>query len=155
MAERSHLVRMHVKNIGCIGNEGLTVELDEIVCLVGSNNSGKTTVLRAYELAVKQAELKRDEFNFNSGGNPASVELWIHIPKAAANVDEKWKEEKYGLLLVRSKWEWPIEGGKPVRSTWDPVESAYADDGKASGLDNVFNSRLPRSEEHTSELQSR
>ena len=144
MAERSHLVRMHVKNIGCIGNDGLTVELDEIVCLVGSNNSGKTTVLRAYELAVKQTELKKDEFHFKAGGNPASVELWIHIPKAAANVDEKWKEEKDGLLLVRSKWEWPIEGGKPVRSTWNPDENAYAADGKASGLDNVFNSRLPQ-----------
>ncbi|MBS9341229.1 AAA family ATPase, partial [Neisseria elongata] len=50
--ERSHLVRMHIKNIGCIGNDGLTVELDDIVCLVGANNAGKTTVLRAYELAV-------------------------------------------------------------------------------------------------------
>ena len=144
MAERSHLVRMHVKNIGCIGNDGLTVELDEIVCLVGSNNSGKTTILRAYELAVKQAELKPDEFNFNANGNPASVELWIHIPQAAANVDEKWKEVKDELLLVRSKWEWPLAGGKPTRSTWDPVEKEYADDGKASGLDNVFNSRLPQ-----------
>lgn len=144
MAERSHLVRMHIKNIGCIGNDGLTVELDEIVCLVGSNNAGKTTVLRAYELAVKQAELKSDDFNRDSDGNAASVELWVHIPKAAANVDEKWKEEKDGLLLVRSKWEWPISGGKPARSTWDPIAEEYAENGKASGLDTVFNSRLPQ-----------
>ena len=44
MTERSRLVRMHIKNIGCIGDDGLTVELDDIVCLVGANNSGKTTV---------------------------------------------------------------------------------------------------------------
>lgn len=144
MAERSHLVRMHVKNIGCIGNDGLTIELDEIVCLVGANNAGKTTVLRAYELAVKQAELKLEDFNRNSNGNPASVELWVHIPKAAANVDEKWKEETDGLLLVRSKWEWPTSGGKPTRTTWDPETQEYAEDGKASGLDTVFNSRLPQ-----------
>ncbi len=144
MAERSHLVRMHVKNIGCIGNDGLTIELDEIVCLVGANNAGKTTVLRAYELAVKHAELKIEDFNRNSNGNPASVELWVHIPKAAANVDEKWKEELDGLLLVRSKWEWPINGGKPTRTTWDPETNEYAEDGKASGLDTVFNSRLPQ-----------
>lgn len=144
MAERSHLVRMHVKNIGCIGNDGLTIELDEIVCLVGANNAGKTTVLRAYELAVKQAELKPEDFNRNSNGNSASVELWVHIPKAAANVDEKWKEESDGLLLVRSKWEWPTNGGKPTRTTWDPEAKEYADDGKASGLDTVFNSRLPQ-----------
>lgn len=78
MAERSHLVRMSIKNIGCIGNEGLTVELDEIVCLVGANNAGKTTVLRAYELAVKQAELKSEDFNRNANGSPAVVELWVH-----------------------------------------------------------------------------
>nr|WP_315465678.1 AAA family ATPase [uncultured Rhodoferax sp.] len=144
MAERSHLVRMHVKNIGCIGNDGLTIELDEIVCLVGANNAGKTTVLRAYELAVKQAELKPEDFNRNSNGNSASVELWVHIPKAAANVDEKWKEESDGLLLVRSKWEWPTNGGKPTRTTWDPEAKEYADDGRASGLDTVFNSRLPQ-----------
>lgn len=144
MADRSHLVRMHVKNIGCIGNDGLMIELDEIVCLVGANNAGKTTVLRAYELAVKQAELKLEDFNRNSNGNPATVELWVHIPKAAANVDEKWKVEADGLLLVRSKWEWPTIGGKPKRTTWDPEINDYAEDGKASGLDAVFNSRLPQ-----------
>jgi len=135
---------MYVKNIGCIGNDGLTIELDEIVCLVGANNAGKTTVLRAYELAVKQAELKLEDFNRNSNGNPAAVELWVHIPEAAANVDEKWKENVDGLLLVRSKWEWPTIGGKPTRTTWDPETKEYAEDGKASGLDTVFNSRLPQ-----------
>lgn len=144
MAERSNLVRMHVKNIGCIGNDGLTVELDEIVCLVGANNAGKTTVLRAYELAVTNAKLELKDFNRNSNGNPASVELWVHIPKAAANVAEEWKEESDDLLLVRSKWEWPIEGGSPTRTTWNPKIKEYAEDGKASGLDTVFNSRLPQ-----------
>jgi len=144
MAAISRLVRMHLKNIGCIGNDGLTVELDDIVCLVGANNSGKTTVLRAYELAVKQLDMKPEEFNRNSNGKPASVELWVHIPEKAANIDEKWKEASDGLLLVRSKWEWPTDGGKPTRTTWDPETNEYADDGKASGLDAVFNSRLPQ-----------
>ena len=145
MTERSHLVRMCVKNIGCIGNDGLTIELDEIVCLVGANNSGKTTVLRAYELAVKKLELKPEDFNRNANGNPACVELWVHIPIATANVDEKWKEKSEDdLLLVRSKWEWPIGGGKPIRTTWDPQTKEYAEDGKASGLDAVFSSRLPQ-----------
>ncbi|PLA39683.1 ATP-dependent endonuclease [Neisseria sicca] len=136
---------MHIKNIGCIGNDGLTVELDDIVCLVGANNAGKTTVLRAYELAVQQEKLDIKDFNCNANGKPATVELWVHIPKSAGNIDEKWKEETDdGLLLVRSKWEWPIEGGKPIRSTWDPEIQNYADDGKAAGLDTVFNSRLPK-----------
>jgi energy-coupling factor transporter ATP-binding protein EcfA2 len=142
--ERSHLVRMHVKNIGCIGNDGLTVELDDIVCLVGANNAGKSTVLRAYELAIRQEELKAEDLNWQAKNKPASVELWVHIPKGTANIDEKWKEPEGGLLLVRSKWEWPAEGGKSVRTTWDPVAGGYAVEGKAAGLDAVFNSRLPQ-----------
>ncbi|BFU59607.1 MULTISPECIES: AAA family ATPase [Rodentibacter] len=142
--ERSRLVRMHIQNIGCIGNEGLTVELDNIVCLVGANNAGKTTVLRAYELAIQQEKLKPGDINQNANGENAIVELWVHIPKNAGNIDEKWKEEEDGLLLVRSKWEWSAEGGKPIRTTWDPKENDYADDGKAAGLDTVFNSRLPK-----------
>lgn len=42
---------MTVRNVGCIGNEGVTVVLDDIVCLVGRDKSGKSTVLLAYELA--------------------------------------------------------------------------------------------------------
>ena len=76
------------------------VELDDIVCLVGANNAGKTTVLRAYELAVQQEKLDIKDFNCNANGKPATVELWVHIPKSAGNIDEKWKEETDdGLLL--------------------------------------------------------
>ena len=48
---RSKLVRITVRNIGCIGSDGVEIELDNVVCLVGKNNAGKSTILRAYELA--------------------------------------------------------------------------------------------------------
>lgn len=143
--DRSKLVKMRVVNFGCIDNEGLEIALDNIVCLVGPNNAGKSTALRAYEAAVTQANLTVDDINVKARtvGSPTTVELWIHIPKEAENIDEKWKEQIDGLLLVRSKWEWPSPG-KPIRTTWDPVTQEYATDGKAAGLDNVFNSRLPK-----------
>ncbi len=144
MSEQSRLVRMTIKNIGCIGGDGLTVELDNIVCLVGANNTGKSTVLRAYEAAVNQLPLSASDLNLDATGSVASVELWVHIPAGTANIDEKWKEADGNLLLVRSRWEWPTAGGKPSRTTWDPVSNEYAEDGKASGLDNVFNSRRPK-----------
>jgi putative ATP-dependent endonuclease of OLD family len=141
---RSYLVKLKVCNLGCIGPEGLEVSLDEIVCLVGANNTGKSTVLRAYEAAYFGANLTADEVSAKGAGQPATVELWVHIPQGAGNVDEKWKESVDGKLLVRSKWTWPAAGGKPVRTTWDPQTNEYAEDGKAAGLDAVFNSRLPR-----------
>src|SRR5271155_745299 len=140
---RSRLVRMHIVNLSCIGPEGLDIAMDNIVCLVGANNTGKSTVLRAYEAAVEMKPLLPEEFNIRAAQAPVSVELWIHIPDGAENIDNRWKEAREGLLLVRSKWEWNEPNTKPIRTTWDPQTGAYAENGKASGLDEVFNSRLP------------
>jgi hypothetical protein len=105
---------------------------------------GKSTVLRAYEAAVTGATLSEEEVSRTANGQPVTVELWVHIPLGAGNVDEKWKESTDEMLLVRSLWTWPPHGGKPIRQTWDPVNKEYADDEKAAGLDTVFYSRLPR-----------
>ena len=146
MAERSKLVRMRVVNLGCVGHEGLEVLLNNIICIVGANNSGKSTILRAYELAVgnETFAMERDLCKSVPDG-PATVEIWVHIPQNTPNIAEKWKSPENDLLLVRSKWEWSKEGDwKRKRFTWDPEISDYAEDGNASGLDTVFNSRLPQ-----------
>lgn len=140
----SKLVKMRIVNFGCFGSDGVEISLDNIVCLVGPNNVGKSTVLRAYEAAVSSCDLKPEDIYAGANGLSASVELWIHIPAGAENIDEKWKEHKGEMLLVRSKWEWPGTGGKPSRATWDPERGEYAQDTKASGLDTVFSSRLPQ-----------
>lgn len=130
-------------NIGCIGNEGLTVDLDNLLCLVGDNNSGKSTVLRAYELAVGTQSYSIDkDYCKRSQGEPSAVEISVHIPEETANISEKWKEKSGDLLIVRSRWEWDETGNK-TRRTFDPELGDYSDDGNAAGLDNVFNSRLP------------
>ncbi len=145
MVERSRLVKMRMQNIGCVGPEGCEIALDNIICLVGSNNCGKSTILRAYELAVGAANFNHhDDLCKRSNGLPASVEIWVHIPRATANIAEKWKVEENGLFLVRSKWEWSSENNyMKMRYTWDPEIGRYSIDDKASGLDNVFTSRLP------------
>lgn len=146
MAERSKLVRMYIVNVGPVGSEGLTVELDNIVCLVGTNNTGKSTVLRAYELALGTESFIPDkDLCKRATEQAASVELWVHIPKGTANIAEKWKMEDNGLLLVQSRWEWTEGNGwKSFRQTWDPEIGEYSTDDKASGLDTVFGSRLPQ-----------
>ncbi len=145
MPNTSKLVQMKVCNLGCIGEAGLIVALDEIVCLVGPNNSGKSTVLRAYKAAVNMEKLTEQDFHRVEGKELLpTVEFWVHIPKDAENIDAKWKEPKDEHLLVRSQWTWGKPGEGPTRKTWDPDAKEYAEDGKASGLDNVFNSRLPK-----------
>ena len=53
---------LKVKNFRCIGNESVTIDLDDIVVLVGGNNAGKSTILRAYELAVSSEKMTLDDF---------------------------------------------------------------------------------------------
>lgn len=147
MANRSRLVRLSLKNIGCVGDEGLTIELDNIVCLVGRNNAGKSTVLRAYELAhgAEAFSVSRDLCQWCPDGAAAEIQLEVHIPTDIANVDAKWKKSEGDLLIVKSRWQWLApDYNKAVRSTWDPEADDWAEDGKAGGADNVFKSRLPR-----------
>ncbi|GGA48705.1 ATP-dependent nuclease [Pelagibacterium lentulum] len=145
MVSRSKLLKLVVKNLGCIGPEGVSVELDNVVCLVGKNNAGKSTILRAYELAIKPTLFAgpRDRCRWAPEGEPSIVELDVHIPEGVANVDEKWKTKTNDLLVVRSRWEWAADGTS-VRKTWDPETGDWSDNEKAGGADNVFKSRLPR-----------
>lgn len=149
MRDRSKLLTLLIRNIGCIGPNGLEVQLDDIVCLVGRNNTGKSTVLRAYELAQGNKELSEADFcQWTPPGDFPEVELRVHIPDGTMNVDDKWKVKAGELKIVRSRWQWRGIGEKPVRETWDPEANGgtgdWADGEKAGGADNVFKSRLPQ-----------
>ncbi|SEI08043.1 AAA domain-containing protein, putative AbiEii toxin, Type IV TA system [Rheinheimera pacifica] len=148
---RSKLLRMTIRNIGCIGNDGIDIALDNIVCLVGKNNAGKSTVLRAYELAkgVMAFNVSNDRHQSATDGQPSEILLEVHIPDGIGNVDAKWKQAKDGFLIVKSRWQWSAPNFEKVRTTWDPTagdngEGGWAEDGKAGGADPVFSSRLPR-----------
>jgi len=145
MPDTSRLIKMRVSNIGCIGPEGCEIGLDSVLCLVEANNTGKSTFLRAYELALGTASLDPgNDLCRRAGAAPATVEIWVHIPEGMANIAEKRKEPDGDLRLVRSRWEWSAETSwAKTRATWDRETGDYSSDDKASGLDTVFSSRLP------------
>src|ERR1700745_1914434 len=110
---RSKLLNITIKNLGCIGNEGLTVSLDNMLCLVGANNSGKSTILRGYELAVgTQTYVYEKDYCKRSKGENTSIEIEVHIPEGTANIAEKWKIKQGEYLVVKSRWEWDHNGNK-------------------------------------------
>lgn len=148
---RSKLIRMTVRNIGCIGNEDVGISLDNVVCLVGKNNSGKSTILRAYELAKGsvQFEKDRDRYQHAEDDQPSDVVLEVHIPEGIGNIHADWKTEQGGLLIVKSRWQWSAPDFQKIRTTWNPKggengTGAWDPDKNAAGLDNVFTARLPR-----------
>ncbi|MEQ8238896.1 MAG: AAA family ATPase [Cyclobacteriaceae bacterium] len=140
---RSKLIDISIKNLGCIGNDKLIISLDNILCLVGNNNSGKSTVLRAYELAVGTEKYDSLRDRSKHSNYDTEIEISVHIPEKVGNIAEKWKEVKGDLRIVRSRWAWDRFGTK-TRETYDPEKGEYSVDGNAAGLDNVFTSRLPK-----------
>lgn len=149
MAQRSRLLSISVKNIGCIGATPVMVTLDQIVCLVGMNNAGKSTILTAYQLAKgKQTFTAEDRHQHAANNDPSEIVMEVHIPKGLGNIDEKWKVERDGLLVVKSRWQWLPEDGFAVkRQTWSPTakggQGDWDPDQKAGGFDSVFGARLP------------
>jgi putative ATP-dependent endonuclease of OLD family len=146
VTNRSKLLTITVKNIGCIGPDGLTVWLDDIVCLVGRNNTGKSTILRAYELVHGSDKFTEDadRCRWATEDQPSEVVLDVHIPEGIGNVHPDWKQEQDGLLIVRSRWQWFAPTYERVRTTWDPKTGEWAEEGKAGGADPVFAARLPQ-----------
>ncbi|HEU4552460.1 MAG TPA: AAA family ATPase [Chitinophaga sp.] len=55
---KPRLVKLIIKNYRCIGPVPVEIDLNEIVVLVGANNVGKSTILKAYELVMSQGSSK-------------------------------------------------------------------------------------------------
>lgn len=121
---RSKLISMTVKNIGCIGDTPVTIALDKVVCLVGKNNSGKTTILRAYELARGDKKFipSQDRYLRADPNTPSEIILDIHIPDNIGNISSDWKIIDGDLKIVRSRWQWSSPDYNVVRTTWHPKE---------------------------------
>jgi putative ATP-dependent endonuclease of OLD family len=56
------ITNLKIQNFGCIGANGISVDIDKIVVLIGPNNSGKSTILRAFEVVTECLKLDQDDF---------------------------------------------------------------------------------------------
>lgn len=143
---KPRLKKLIIKNYRCIGPTPVEIELNDIVVLVGANNAGKSSILKAYELAMSQgsskADLKLEDFPNNVIDPDNSPEIELQTIVYDNSPGDKWiKQLANGEGLVRERWIWASEG-KPKREGWD-VE---ADDWSSSvpwGAPNVANSRRP------------
>jgi putative ATP-dependent endonuclease of OLD family len=141
------LVKLIVKNFRCIGSNAVHIDLNDIVVLVGSNNAGKSSLLRAYELVMSEGSteglITQDDFPAKIIDPENLPEIELHTIVYEERVGKHWVEQtKDGELLVREKWTW--KGiGKPERRGWD-VEQGHWHGSKAPfGPPGVANSRRP------------
>lgn len=149
---RPRLAKLTIRNFRCIGQEPVVVDLDDIVVLVGPNNVGKSSVLKAYELIMsegsKEGELTIDDF-------PGATVTASQLPEITLDTivfdnspgDEWIGTTPTGEKLVRERWTWSAPG-KPARRGFNVKLGRWASDDDSEkvpwGAAGVANSRRPQ-----------
>lgn len=143
---KPRLIKLVIKNFRCIGSTAVNIDLDDIVVLVGANNVGKSSILKAYEVAMSQgsakANLKLDDFPNNYIDPDNLPEIELHTIVYDNSPGEQWITYlPNGERLVKERWSWKCEGA-PIRQGWNAQENDWNDQ-VPWGAPNVANSRRP------------
>jgi putative ATP-dependent endonuclease of OLD family len=118
MASKLH--KLIIKNFRAIGSNPVIIDLNDIVVLVGPNNVGKSSILRAYELLMldgsKEGHLTIEDFPEKkiSKDKTPTLELHTIVDKESKPGDEWVKEIGDGTYLVMENWTW-VEPGEGLR----------------------------------------
>jgi len=144
---RPRLHKLIVKNFRGIGASPLEVELDDIVVLVGPNNVGKSSILRAYEVVMKQGsndgKLQIDDFPNGVVDANACPEIELQTIVFDNAPGDRWlSPTTAGEWLIREQWRWSSPNVNPQRRGFDVQKNDW-DDQVPWGAPNVANSRRP------------
>jgi putative ATP-dependent endonuclease of OLD family len=144
---RPRLHKLIVKNFRGIGASPVEVELDDIVVLVGPNNVGKSSILRAYEVVMKQGsndgKLQIDDFPNGVVDANACPEIELQTIVFDNAPGDRWlNPTTAGEWLIREQWRWSSPNINPQRRGFD-VQKDDWDDQVPWGAPNVANSRRP------------
>lgn len=145
---RPRLSKLIIKNFRTIGKEPVEIFLDDIVVLVGANNVGKSSILRAYEIAMstgsKAGYLSIDDFPNNIVDLDNLPEIEVHTIISENKPGTQWvKTLQNGEMLIREKWTWSSPGVEPKRQGFDVNENKWVDK-VPWGAPNVANAYRPK-----------
>lgn len=143
----SKVRKLIIRNFCCIGNTPVEIELDQIVVLVGPNNAGKSTILRAYEKITgsSQPELALSEFHLERVNPDSLPEIELHT--AIIDVEnlpgQSWIDRTSGENIVRERWIWQQPGkGGGKRQGFDVASNTWVEK-VPWGAANVANANRP------------
>ncbi len=146
--ESSKLKKLIIKNFRCIGRTPVEIELDDIVVLVGPNNAGKSTILRAYEVVMNQpssdGNLKLEDFPNEKVDPQALPEIELQTYVREDRAADVWLhlDAENGKRFVRERWTW--EGAGPPRRQGFKVGATDWDDHAPWGWSAVARARRPQ-----------
>ena len=141
------LAGLLVCNYKLIGSTTCGIRIDDIVVLVGRNNSGKSTILDAYE-AFASGGKELDESHFHNAVTTNPIEI-TGVFNVISEEDEevigkKWthEDQDYGKC-IKVRWVWSAPGVKGKKQSYDPVAGDFVDGG-VGGWDSLIQSRIPQ-----------
>jgi len=123
------IIKLIVRNFRGIGPNGLEIDIDDIVVLVGPNNSGKSTILRAFKLVTgSDTKIKIDDFHKKDTQNKPEIEVWSKVlDYDNVNIDkDKWIDKEG---IVKEKWLWTTIDNPSKRIGFRIDLQKWTDDG--------------------------
>lgn len=141
------LAGLLVRNYKRIGPISCGIRIDEIVVLVGQNNSGKSTILDAYEVFASAGK-ELDESHFNDAKTTDPIEITGIFNKLTPEdievIGKKWahNDDEYGEC-IKVRWVWAKPGTKGQKQSHDPTTGKF-EDGGVGGWDSLIQSRIPQ-----------
>lgn len=147
-AARPRLQKLIVRNFRSIGSTPVEIELDDIVVLVGPNNAGKSSILRAYETVMshgsKEGKLLISDFPDGIVDPTKLPQVELHTIISHEAPGAQWIEQlANGEMLIREQWIWDSPNKDPVRRGFDVTKGDW-DEKVPWGAPNVANSRRPQ-----------
>ncbi|MBP9819169.1 AAA family ATPase [Candidatus Woesebacteria bacterium] len=152
---RNRVKKIFIRNFRSIGPEGIWIDLNHIVVLVGQNNSGKSSILRALKVITEgegSSKLTIEDFHQNKLDNCPEVILETYVFDPALPGTEWIITEPTGEQFVRERWLWALPDVSPVRVGWNQSKNGWASaDTKEEkypwGPDNIAMARRPEPHE--------
>ena len=144
----SKIKKLIIKNFRCIGNNPVEIDLNDIVVLVGPNNAGKSTILRAYEVVMqhgsKLGKLKIEDFPNEKpdAEHLPEIELQTFVFDNFPNSIWLHDDEETGYKFVRERWIYAKPDVEPTRQGFRSDSNAW-DEKVPWGAPNVARSRRP------------
>lgn len=118
---KNRLKKVTIKNYRSIGSLGVEIELNDIVALVGQNNSGKSSILKALELISQgssTASLEEDDFHNNDCKNIPEVIVETAVFEEDG-LGKEWIIDDDNGKYVKEKWTWVKPGEPPQRTAYN------------------------------------
>ncbi|UCM48963.1 ATP-dependent nuclease [Aeromonas caviae] len=150
MTQVPKIKKLKIKNFGCIGNHQVELDIDNIVVLVGPNNAGKSTILKAYEAVTDCLKLDQDDFHNKQVAIDNYPEIEVHSITVNENKpgDQWCLKLENGSFLVKEKWTWTGTNKEPERIGFNVALNRWAENGDKEkmpwGSNNVAKARRPK-----------